>query len=303
MEKKYAAEIRGHRLRREIITRVVANDLVNRGGPSFVSRLQDMTGRPADDVVRAFAVVRDGFSLASLYGEIDALDKKIDGQVQLDLYQTVCRLIYNTSAWLLKNDTGTAPLGQRIGELQEARKALEPKFAELMPSFTAAKLAERRLGFVVAGAPEMLADRLALTDVAALIPDIALVSRTAKADIVAAARAFFAVSEAFRIARIEEAARSISPPDYYDGLALSRATDMIGAARRPGRALARSRRRADRAHPRAAAGADRGRRHHRVAPVGCVGADGRPDGDLESVAIPTCRSSGAAFCASGARRL
>jgi glutamate dehydrogenase len=49
---------------------------------------------------------------------------------------------------------------------------------------------------------------------------------------VAAARAFFAVSEAFRIARIEEAARSISPPDYYDGLALSRATDMIGAARR-----------------------------------------------------------------------
>ncbi|WP_394887950.1 NAD-glutamate dehydrogenase [Mesorhizobium sp. AaZ16] len=232
MDKKYTAEIRGHRLRREIITRVVANDLVNRGGPSFVSRLQDMTGRQADDVVRAFAVVRDGFSLASLYGEIDALDNKIDGQVQLDLYQTVGRLIYNTSAWLLKNDTGTAPLGQRIGELQEARKALEPKFAELMPSFTAAKLAERRLGFVVAGAPEMLADRLALIDVAALIPDIALVSRTAKADIVAAARAFFAVSEAFRIARIEEAARSISPPEYYDGLALSRATDMIGAARR-----------------------------------------------------------------------
>ncbi|TIX97525.1 MAG: NAD-glutamate dehydrogenase, partial [Mesorhizobium sp.] len=38
MAKKYAAEIHGHRLRREIIARVVTNDLVNRGGPSFVNR-------------------------------------------------------------------------------------------------------------------------------------------------------------------------------------------------------------------------------------------------------------------------
>ena len=86
MEKKFAAEIAGHRLRREIIARVVANDLVNRGGPSFVTRLQDATGRGARDVVRAFTVVRDGFGLPALYREIDALDNKIDGQVQLDLY-------------------------------------------------------------------------------------------------------------------------------------------------------------------------------------------------------------------------
>ena len=64
MAKKYAAEIHGHRLRREIIARVVANDLVNRGGPSFVNRLQEATGRSAADVVRTFAVVRDGFALA-----------------------------------------------------------------------------------------------------------------------------------------------------------------------------------------------------------------------------------------------
>ena len=58
------AEIDGHRLRREIIARVLANDLVNRGGPAFVSRLQDATGRSAGEVVRAFTVVRDGFALA-----------------------------------------------------------------------------------------------------------------------------------------------------------------------------------------------------------------------------------------------
>ena len=64
------------------------------------------------------------------------------------------------------------------------------------------------------------------------MPDIALVAATAKADLVDAAKAFFAVTDAFRIGRIEDAARSIAPSDYYDGLALSRAIDMIGAARR-----------------------------------------------------------------------
>ncbi|RWX72501.1 NAD-glutamate dehydrogenase domain-containing protein, partial [Mesorhizobium sp. M2A.F.Ca.ET.039.01.1.1] len=82
------------------------------------------------------------------------------------------------------------------------------------------------------GAPEKLAGQLALAGVAELIPDIALTARTANADIVSAAKAFFAVSDAFRIPRVEEAARSIMPPDYYDQLALSRATDTIGVGRR-----------------------------------------------------------------------
>ncbi|TPJ20442.1 NAD-glutamate dehydrogenase [Mesorhizobium sp. B2-7-3] len=232
MAKKYASEIHGHRLRREIIARVVANDLVNRGGPSFVNRLQEATGRTAADVVRTFAVVRDGFALPALYREIDALDNQIDGQVQLDLYQMVSRLIYMSSGWYLKNDAGTAPLGQRIAELQDARKALEPKLVSLLPAFSRERIEEKRHGLFKAGAPEKLAEQLAMSEAAELIPDVALTARIAGADIVAAAKAFFAVSDAFRIPRVEDAARSITPSDYYDQLALSRATDTIGAARR-----------------------------------------------------------------------
>ncbi|MBZ9991001.1 NAD-glutamate dehydrogenase [Mesorhizobium sp. BH1-1-5] len=232
MAKKFAGEIRDHRLRREIIARVVANDLVNRGGPSFVNRLQESTGRTAADVVRTFAMVRDGFALPALYKEIDALDNQIDGQIQLDLYQAISRLIFVTSGWYLKNEAGSAPLGQRIAELQEARKALEPKLTSLLPAFSRERIEERRHGLFKGGAPEKLAEQLALAEVAELIPDVALTARTANADIVSAAKAFFAVSDAFRIPRVEEAARSIMPPDYYDQLALSRATDTIGVARR-----------------------------------------------------------------------
>jgi glutamate dehydrogenase len=232
MEKKFAADIASHRLRREIIARVVANDLINRGGPSFVTRLMDATGRGAREVVRAFAVVRDGFALPALYREIDALDNKIDGQVQLDLYAAVGRLVLNASAWDLKNGSGTAPLGEQIAALQGARKTLEPKLASLLPEFTRERIGERKLVLVEAGTPEELAERLAMLDASVLIPDIALVAGAAEADLLSAARAFFAVTDAFRISRIEDAAGSISTSDYYEGMALSRAGDTIGAARR-----------------------------------------------------------------------
>jgi glutamate dehydrogenase len=232
MATKYADEIAGHRLRREIITRVLANDLVNRGGPSFVNRLQEATGRTEADVVRAFVVVRAGFDLNALYRDIDALDNRIDGQVQLDLYQAVGRLIFVACHWFLRNDTGSGPVDAQIAELVAARKALEPKLASLLPAFNKAALEERRQGFIAAGTPDELATRLALTEIAELIPDIALIAKAAGAEITLAAQAFFAVSDAFRIARIEEASHAITPSDYYDGLALSRATDMIDAARR-----------------------------------------------------------------------
>ncbi|MDW6021803.1 NAD-glutamate dehydrogenase [Mesorhizobium sp. BAC0120] len=231
MRKKYAAEIGRHRLRREIIARVVANDLVNRGGPAFVSRLQDLTGRTAADVVRAFTIARDGYRLTELYSEIDALDGRIDGQVQLDLYAAVGRLINASTVWFLKNIEDT-PIGERIAALRQARDALEPKLPTLLPDFLRGKLEDRTHGFLEAGAPAKLAHRLALLEVEELIPDIALVARRGNTDLTNAAKAFFAVTESFRISRIEEAVRSISVTDYYDGLALSRAADVIGSARR-----------------------------------------------------------------------
>jgi glutamate dehydrogenase len=232
MAKKFSAEIHGHRLRREIIARVVANDLVNRGGPSFINRLQESTGRSAADVVRTFALVRAGFELPALYGEIDALDNAIDGQIQLDLYQIVSRLIYMTSGWYLKNDTGTAPLAERIAALREARRVLEPKLASLLPAFTRERIEARRHGLFKGGASEKLAGQLALADIGELIPDIALTAKLANVELVDAARAFFTVSEDFRIPRVTDAAHTITPSDYYDQLALARATDTIAAARR-----------------------------------------------------------------------
>ncbi|MCO5155262.1 MAG: NAD-glutamate dehydrogenase [Aquamicrobium sp.] len=232
MAKKYAAEIRGHRLRREIVATQLANDAVNRGGPSFIARMQDLTGHSAAEAVAAYAVVRDGFDLPALYGEIDALDTRIDGDIQLELYQSVGRLVHAATAWLLKNDDGTAPLGRRIAALREARKALEGRLEPMLYAFVSGRLEERTHELFKAGAPEALARKVSFLWVTESIPDMMRIAAETGGDLVKAARAFFAVSDAFRVARINEAARAISTADYYDGLALARALETIGAARR-----------------------------------------------------------------------
>ncbi|MCT8999316.1 NAD-glutamate dehydrogenase [Chelativorans intermedius] len=232
MRQKYAAEIRGHRLRREIIATELANDVIDWGGPTFITRLQDMTGRPPHEIVGAYAVVRDGFDLRTLQKAIDGLDNRIDGNVQLALYQRLCRLIVSATAWQLKNGGSEAEVGSRIERLRAARGTLEPKLGSLMPDFLRERTGAEEERLTAEGAPESLARRLALLDISAMVPDIALAADKAEADLVKAASAFFTVTETFRIGRIETAAQSITPADYYDGLALARALDTIDAARR-----------------------------------------------------------------------
>ncbi len=232
MVARFSDAIQTHRLRREIIATQLANEAVNYGGPSFINRLQNLGGSSAPEVAAAFAIVRDGFELAALYADIDALDAKIDGSAQLELYQEVGRLVHLASGWFLKNDLSNKKIGAEVESLRKARRTLEPKLASLLPEFVQHGQAERVESLVQSGVPRELADRIAQLHIAELIPDIALVAASAKVELEIAAAAFFAVTEIFRIGRISEAARSISIADHYDELALTRVSDQINAARR-----------------------------------------------------------------------
>ena len=69
-----------------IIATQLANSLINRGGPTLLVAARDRSGASVAELTRAYAAVRDAFALQELHAEIDALDAKIPGQLQLDLY-------------------------------------------------------------------------------------------------------------------------------------------------------------------------------------------------------------------------
>ena len=100
---KFPDAIAQHRLRREIIATQLANSMINRGGPSFVVRIADQTGASAAQIAAAFAAVRDSYGMTALNSEIDALDAKIPGQLQLELYHAVEDLLLDRVVWFLRN--------------------------------------------------------------------------------------------------------------------------------------------------------------------------------------------------------
>lgn len=230
MAENYAEEIKAHRLRREIIATLLANDVVNRGGITFVNRLKDVSGKSEADVIRAYIAIRDGFAINPVYDEIDALDNKISGSVQNDLYALVSKMLNETTAWVLRNDVPGATLAELTQAVSHARQTLEPQMELLLlPSLLQEQTLQRE-AFVALGTSANLAEKLAQLQNALIIPDIALIAHQAQAEIVKTAKTHFALKEALCVSQIEAAIRLVSSNDYYDGLAIVRARDMVEEA-------------------------------------------------------------------------
>ena len=82
LRERFADRMAEHRLRRDIVTTVLVNEVVNRGGISFVYRVVEETGASAADVIRAYVVVREVFGLRELWAAVEALDNQVRPSVQ-----------------------------------------------------------------------------------------------------------------------------------------------------------------------------------------------------------------------------
>ena len=64
--------LKAHRLRREIIATLIANEIINRMGPSFIADMQARTGRSAADIARAWRIVRAALGLHPVLCEMES---------------------------------------------------------------------------------------------------------------------------------------------------------------------------------------------------------------------------------------
>ncbi len=72
LQERFAAEIHDHRLRREIVTTVLVNDVVDRAGITHLFRLGEATGATTEELVRAFVVAEQVFGMAGLLDRIQS---------------------------------------------------------------------------------------------------------------------------------------------------------------------------------------------------------------------------------------
>nr|WP_297460217.1 NAD-glutamate dehydrogenase [uncultured Halomonas sp.] len=159
---RFPEEMYEHRLKREIVATQIANDLVDHMGIVFVRRLIDTTGASRSDVARAYIIARDSFNLDSLWQQIEALDNKVDSQVQYRMMLDLMRLLRRATRWFLRHRTG---LGT-----QENIEHFAPRLAQLQESIgkrlrgdELAAWQERRDELVAANVPKSLANVIAGT--------------------------------------------------------------------------------------------------------------------------------------------
>lgn len=232
MQDGYAEEIEGHRLRREIISTMLANSMINRGGPTFLTRIADQTGAEPAQIAQAFAAVRDAYGLTVLNSEIDALDTTIDGQLQLALYRSVQDLVLEQTVWFLRNVTFESGLEAVVARFGAGIDALAPILPGLVQPALKAEIEAEATRLCEAGVPDPLAARIARLPVEAELPDIVLIAEQTDRDLAEVAEVFFKVAGHFRLGAMDAKARGLRISDYYDGLALDRARATLAGAHR-----------------------------------------------------------------------
>ena len=221
-----------HRLRREIIATQLANSMINRGGPTLIVRIADQTGASTDRIAAAFAVVRDSYGLTALNGEIDALDAKIAGARQLELYAAVQDLLLDRVVWFLRNEDLSKGLADIVEHYRAGIEAVGAALDGVLSVETLGARDARAGELAKAGVPEALALRIANLPALAAAPDVVLVADRTGKGVAEVAATYFAAGNFFQLDRIVGAARGIVVNDYFDRLALDRALDSIGASER-----------------------------------------------------------------------
>ncbi|MFG1248052.1 NAD-glutamate dehydrogenase [Xanthobacter flavus] len=222
LQDRYPHAIETHRLHREIIATGLANAIVNQGGPSAMARISDQTGGDAASIARAFAAVRDSYHLPELTAAIDALDNKVDGHVQLQLYAAVQDLMVGRTIWFLGNVSFADGIAGVVERYRSGVAAVAAALDESLPEIWRKDRAGRVADLVAQRVPEELARRVASMPALAAASDIALIAETTGKAIPSAASTFFAAGRYFAIDDLLTQSRSIMAPDYYDRLALDR---------------------------------------------------------------------------------
>ncbi|HWU54980.1 MAG TPA: NAD-glutamate dehydrogenase domain-containing protein, partial [Rhizomicrobium sp.] len=214
-----------HRLKREIVSTVLINAIVNLAGPCFVLRTREVTGLTAADVARGFVLSDGAFGLSALKARIDTLDGKVDAGLQIELYGGIADQFRRAARWFLINEPQDAPLAETVLRYRASLEALRE-------SYTLSQGDASRIAALSAQIPEDLARDWTLMRHLSLALDVALLARqTGKAPGVVAA-IYAALGSAIGLDRLRSLAGKFSPPEHWDRLALRRLMDSLSQSQR-----------------------------------------------------------------------
>jgi glutamate dehydrogenase len=158
---RYSEQMREHRLRREIIATVFANQMVDRAGTTFAFRLSEETGVPMPVLARGYAVAREVFHMRSFWRGVEDLDNEVSADIQLEMLIDGRRLVERSARWLVRSYADGIDIAATIDYFEEGAKALAECIPEVLQGMDREAYDQRLEELKSAGVPEELAARSA----------------------------------------------------------------------------------------------------------------------------------------------
>ena len=225
----YASRMDQHPLRREIITTVVVNDMVNESGTTFLFRMNEETGARTPDISRAWLVARDVFDMAGFWREVEALTGSVDVPTQISLLLEGRKLTERATRWLLQTRRQYA-IGEMVDFFSAGVAAVEADLPKLLTGRDLAGYTERREAYTARGVPTRLAERAA-----AMIPayssfDIGEIATSTGRDISETAEVYFDLADRLQMSRLRDQIVALPRDDRWNTMARGALRDDLFAA-------------------------------------------------------------------------
>ncbi|UQX13036.1 NAD-glutamate dehydrogenase [Candidatus Mycobacterium methanotrophicum] len=151
---RFGPAIRYHQLRREIVTTMLVNDLVNTAGISYDYRIAEDVGVSPPDAVRTYAATDAIFGVGRLWHRICAADVPIAVSDRMAL--DTRRLIDRAGRWLLNYRPQPLAVGAEINRFAKKVETLTPRMSEWLRGDDKAIVEKVAGEFVAQGAAEDL---------------------------------------------------------------------------------------------------------------------------------------------------
>ncbi len=232
LRRRYADLLAGHRLSRQILATLVANDLVNRMGPAFVKRVQTDTGANIVTVTRAYEVARIICRAGPLLRKIESLDYEIPASAQVAMMFEVSRTLRHTCYWLIEQYGDELDIVKAVDRLKDHMARIYSRSATYISRASRARHENAERHFISMGVPEKLANRMSVLLVTRPALDMADLAAERKRDVIDAARLYSTFNDALSLYWLHNKAEDLEVDGRWQAMARSNLRDEFYRLRR-----------------------------------------------------------------------
>jgi len=230
LRERFAQQLGVHRLRREIITTSVINEMVDTGGSTFLFRLGEETGLPVEDITRAWLVASEVFGMPAFWRRVEGLASSVDMDARIAVVLEARKLIERASRWLLVNRRSPFGIAETVSYLAEGVTSVRSAIPKILSGRDLAGYEERRSSFAGRSVPADLAD-----EVAAMVPsysafDIVTSAAATSCGVAETAAVYFTLGDRLQIGRLRDLIVLLSREDRWTAMARSALRDDLYAA-------------------------------------------------------------------------